>query len=299
MSRRKITCPIRGSQSVGLLQKVKVAVAVDSGALINQIKNKCCAGHSCIKMGSKLCSSCNDESYCSPECQKLDWKIHKIICSKKSGQLLPFEEAMSRFFKLVTESFGKSNENRLRILLYLHKFSEFQFESLMDKPGSSRRADDGDTSYDMVVDINILNWIYFQIGTAYQPITKNGTRSEWNTALSYYEKSIKILEPYRQLLTNLDFNIKGSKKPENSDDLHTDLDCLSYRRYGLKSPLITEENFDSILEALSKTEDSLGGCHAALGIICFLFNLYVLTLLLMPLAGLHFCVGLDFVTPLL
>jgi hypothetical protein len=29
------------------------------------------------------------------------------------------------------------------------------------------------------------------------------------------------------------------------------------------------------------------------------FIICMLTLLLMPLAGLHFCVGLDFVTPLL
>mmetsp|Transcript_11263 Transcript_11263/g.10893 ORF Transcript_11263/g.10893 Transcript_11263/m.10893 type:complete len:329 (+) Transcript_11263:104-1090(+) len=263
MSRRKITCPIRGSQSVGLLQKVKVAVEVAQPT--NQIKNKCCAKHGCNKMGSKLCSSCNDESYCSPECQKLDWKIHKIICSKQSGQLLPFEEAMERFSKLVNESFGKSIENRLRILLYLQKFSEYQFEGFMDKPGSSRRTDGGNTSNDMVVDIKILNWIYFQLGTAYQPITKNGTRTEWTTALSYYEKSIKILEPYRQLLMKLDFSIEGSNKTDDSDDLTTDFDCLSYRRHGLKSPLITDENFGSILEALSKTEDSLGGCHAALG----------------------------------
>jgi hypothetical protein len=155
---------------VGLLQKVKVAVEVAQPT--NQIKNKCCAKHGCNKMGSKLCSSCNDESYCSPECQKLDWKIHKIICSKQSGQLLPFEEAMERFSKLVNETFGKSIENRLRILLYLQKFSEYQFEGFMDKPGSSRRTDGGDTSNDMVVDIEILNWIYFQLGTAYQPITK-------------------------------------------------------------------------------------------------------------------------------
>jgi tetratricopeptide (TPR) repeat protein len=132
---------------------------------------------------------------------------------------------------------------------------------MMVKSGSSGGADSSE--YQMIVDINILNWTYFQIGTAYQPI-KDGSRSEWNSAVLYYEKSIKILEPYRVLLTKLDFNAKGCKNTKNVD-LNADFDCLSYRKHGLKSPLITAENFDTILEALSKTEDSLGGCNAALG----------------------------------
>jgi hypothetical protein len=33
----------------------------------------------CSKPG-KLCASCEDIHYCSPECQKTDWKVHKLLC---------------------------------------------------------------------------------------------------------------------------------------------------------------------------------------------------------------------------
>ncbi|KIW75681.1 hypothetical protein Z517_10423 [Fonsecaea pedrosoi CBS 271.37] len=34
----------------------------------------------CPRRGTKVCSSCKDARYCSKNCQKLDWKNHKIIC---------------------------------------------------------------------------------------------------------------------------------------------------------------------------------------------------------------------------
>jgi hypothetical protein len=33
----------------------------------------------CSKPG-KLCASCENIHYCSPECQKIDWKVHKLLC---------------------------------------------------------------------------------------------------------------------------------------------------------------------------------------------------------------------------
>lgn len=34
----------------------------------------------CNGSNAKVCSSCHSISYCSPECQKLDWTLHKTIC---------------------------------------------------------------------------------------------------------------------------------------------------------------------------------------------------------------------------
>ncbi|EXJ71968.1 uncharacterized protein A1O5_04470 [Cladophialophora psammophila CBS 110553] len=34
----------------------------------------------CPRRGSKVCPNCKDARYCSKDCQKLDWKNHKIIC---------------------------------------------------------------------------------------------------------------------------------------------------------------------------------------------------------------------------
>jgi hypothetical protein len=36
----------------------------------------------CVKPASKQCSACSKVYYCTPACQKLDWKFHKITCKK-------------------------------------------------------------------------------------------------------------------------------------------------------------------------------------------------------------------------
>ena len=36
----------------------------------------------CLQEGSKTCSQCHSEHYCSKECQKTDWKNHKRICKQ-------------------------------------------------------------------------------------------------------------------------------------------------------------------------------------------------------------------------
>ena len=41
----------------------------------------------CNGSDAKFCSSCHSTSYCSPECQKTDWPLHKTIC--KSITTLP------------------------------------------------------------------------------------------------------------------------------------------------------------------------------------------------------------------
>ena len=37
----------------------------------------------CVKPASKQCSACGKVYYCTPACQKLDWKFHKSTCQKK------------------------------------------------------------------------------------------------------------------------------------------------------------------------------------------------------------------------
>ena len=37
----------------------------------------------CVKPAPKQCGACIKVYYCTPACQKLDWKFHKITCHKK------------------------------------------------------------------------------------------------------------------------------------------------------------------------------------------------------------------------
>jgi len=62
-------------------------------------KMSTCANISCCNEGTKQCSKCKTVKYCSRECQKEDWKVHKTICSTSvaSNQLsLAAEEAIPK-----------------------------------------------------------------------------------------------------------------------------------------------------------------------------------------------------------
>ncbi|KAF4637524.1 hypothetical protein G7Y89_g567 [Cudoniella acicularis] len=48
-----------------------------SSASAKMIATKCTA---CNDPASRTCATCRDAKYCSPECQRTDWKTHKLIC---------------------------------------------------------------------------------------------------------------------------------------------------------------------------------------------------------------------------
>jgi len=42
--------------------------------------DRCCAARNCANVGKHLCSGCGEEIYCSKDCQKKDWPVHKPTC---------------------------------------------------------------------------------------------------------------------------------------------------------------------------------------------------------------------------
>lgn len=56
-----------------------------------------------------MCSACLKKGFCSSECQKTDWKIHKIMCShmKNAENYLSFEDLNIVLKKLLSEIFSK------------------------------------------------------------------------------------------------------------------------------------------------------------------------------------------------
>jgi hypothetical protein len=66
-------------------------------SLLDTISMSNCARPGCINEGINKCSLCLREHYCSGECQKGDWKIHKNICKsleKLSLHLQPYHKVV-------------------------------------------------------------------------------------------------------------------------------------------------------------------------------------------------------------
>ena len=53
---------------------------ISPASIPNENFTKICSH--CGQPGFLRCSRCNIERYCSKECQKLRWKIHKLYCKK-------------------------------------------------------------------------------------------------------------------------------------------------------------------------------------------------------------------------
>jgi hypothetical protein len=45
--------------------------------------SKLCKRQNCMRLGTSLCSACQHISYCCVDCQRANWKEHKITCGKK------------------------------------------------------------------------------------------------------------------------------------------------------------------------------------------------------------------------
>lgn len=72
-----------------------------------------------IKRGTNRCSSCKSEIYCSSECAKNNWKVHKVICQRMKlyNEKLKVEEARI-LEKLATEENFRSEDDFECIICY-------------------------------------------------------------------------------------------------------------------------------------------------------------------------------------
>jgi hypothetical protein len=88
-----------------------------------------CALPGCVKAGINRCSICLREPYCSGECQKGDWKSHKLICKilkKLSLQLQPYQEAVRVINEILGERPKKIHLD-IRVLGHLIVYAKHQF----------------------------------------------------------------------------------------------------------------------------------------------------------------------------
>ena len=60
-----------------------------------------CGNPECSKVETKhkefkRCSSCKVKCYCSENCQRANWKIHKIVCIDKLSNLKRFDKKINK-----------------------------------------------------------------------------------------------------------------------------------------------------------------------------------------------------------
>jgi hypothetical protein len=108
------------------------------------------------------------EPYCSGECQKGDWKSHKLICKtlkKLSLQLQPYQEVAS----VIEEIRGKRPKKTqldIRLLGHLISYAEHQFGDRV--PGKAyRERGNGDHIDNWNVEIEIMIPIYVDLVNVY------------------------------------------------------------------------------------------------------------------------------------
>jgi tetratricopeptide (TPR) repeat protein len=186
-----------------------------------------CAQLCCNRPATSQCSVCLKEWYCCGECQKADWKKHKLICKtlkKLSNNLQPYGEVVQVILEIL------SAPDDARVLRHLLSYAQFQFgESI---PGKTyRQRGNGERIGNYEVEIKILIPISQILIGVYQEVS----------SLSLIDRDIKILPLCESILKIL--------KPWS---LNLDLDAAS------RVNSLSKDQIDCILELLSSTESCLG-----------------------------------------
>jgi hypothetical protein len=117
-----------------------------------------CARPDCQILAKCSCSGCDREHYCGSDCQKLDWKIHKLMCpilKKLSYKLQPFREVD----QIVNGIMASKKGSVIRVLEHLLSYAEYQFGTEVEGK-IYREREDGEHMSNSDVDLRILNCFY-------------------------------------------------------------------------------------------------------------------------------------------
>jgi hypothetical protein len=218
----------RGRYAINLKSPAAAVAAHPAGMSLkplNLMKLVECARPGCDQLGTKGCSACSKEFYCSADCQKTNWKSHKPFClliKCMPVALLPLKDVYSTVDEVLKQTeaqVAKIGKDRyIRLLQHAATFTKSQFGKRV-KESASYSRDDGDCVDAWNVEINVLNHIYNKLG--YQ---------DSSNRISYYQKSLKILGPWIEQI------------------------CLSE---GDRTNIFDEEQISYLYDSLSKTESNL------------------------------------------
>jgi hypothetical protein len=161
-----------------------------------------CARHGCLKVGVNRCSICLREPYCSGECQKNDWKLHKSICKilkKLSHQLQPYHEVLRVIEEMRVGIPGKKKPQKLRVLGHLLSYADYQFGGrIVGK--SYRERGNGERIDNWRVEIEVLIPICRDFIIIYREDESLSRMVGDNLEFPYLERMLKLLRPWSAYL---------------------------------------------------------------------------------------------------
>lgn len=151
-----------------------------------------CARPCCNKSAIHRCSVCLKEPYCSGECQKSDWKKHKLICKvlkRLPSNLQPYREVVQNI-----EGIRSATKN-VRVLHHLLSYAQFQFGNSI--PGKSyRQRQNGERIDNFEVEIDIMILIYRNLVTIYVADTSLNSKDSHDILMVCYDKMSEIAQPW-------------------------------------------------------------------------------------------------------
>jgi hypothetical protein len=153
-----------------------------------------CARPECQTAAKSSCSRCGREQYCGSDCQRLDWKAHKIICPILK-KLPNRQQSYNEVVQIIDEILASNQGNNARILEHLLSYADYQFGQHV--AGSKyRERSDGQSIANWDVDINILLLISIRISNIYSTNPLLSVMIRDNKMYPHLERSLHILSPW-------------------------------------------------------------------------------------------------------
>lgn len=192
-----------------------------------------CARPGCFNAGTKSCSICLREYYCSSDCQKGDWRVHKLICKtiKKLSLQIQSNDEVCRVFDDLFDDITMVPSANIRFLGHLVFYIEYQFgDRVLGKDYRERGNGEHIPNWD--VEILIVAPLYRDL---IRNIISNQLVSRIvsdNLSFLYYEKMQDLLQPWSLCL---DSNSTSRTDDLDKSEINLVLELLSFTERGIGS----------------------------------------------------------------